>query len=167
MSSYSHSLRPKYATAYPVPNIAIMVTNPAVERTAMPLNAAPLMHPRANCAPIPTMHRRSRQKSSEHCGSRALQLLPFEEMEDGRGWSHAAIFDVDASGVLPPDDSVVHYAGMSLTSMPTATRPWRPMEWAKHRPIFAAKSGVRVRLTKPRIPEWPVRTAGGSRGSST
>ena len=36
------------AKIYAEPKIAIMVTNPATERTAIPERAAPLVHPRAS-----------------------------------------------------------------------------------------------------------------------
>jgi len=41
----------KYAKANADPKIAIMVTNPAVDRTAIPDNAAPLVHPLASWPP--------------------------------------------------------------------------------------------------------------------
>ena len=50
---YIQFLLKKYARAKAVPNIAIIVTKPPKERTAIPLSAEPLVQPRPSWEPKP------------------------------------------------------------------------------------------------------------------
>ena len=54
----------KYARAYAVPKIAIIVINPPSDRTAIPLSADPLVQPLPSCDPKPKSTPPAKSKKS-------------------------------------------------------------------------------------------------------